>query len=101
MALAQTKETASCLLVMKRPPQGTVAEPQEKAASVAQQTPKLPVPVVPAGGSGALEPPAALAAAVPIQAPVPSPPHALALVDCGPLVRPGALEEAYTTLDQV
>ena len=42
-----------------------------------------------------------LSFAEPIQASVLPPPQALALADYDPLVRPGALEEAYTMLDQL
>nr|XP_020181401.1 atherin-like [Aegilops tauschii subsp. strangulata] len=75
-----------------------MTDPQEEAAVVAQQTP----PGHTHGGFGAPERPTSLAAVeAPVQAPVPHPPQALVLADHGPSARPGALEEAYTVLDQL
>mgnify|MGYP007126474938 CR=1 FL=1 len=98
MTSTWAEETAS----RSRAPQSLVAEPLEETASVAYQPPRLPVPVVLAGDLGVLEPPAALATATaPVQAPVPPPPQVLTLADHGSSAMLGALEEAFSMLDQL
>ena len=90
---------------MERAPHSMVVEPQEESAPAGQQAPEPPIPVVPVWGSEAPVPQVALVATSlavpPTHTLMPPPPQALALADCAPLVRPEALEEAYTTLGQL
>lgn len=104
-APAQVEEAASHPLATVQVPQGVVVQPREEPAPTGHQAAAPSIPVVPEGGSEPPVPQAVLATAslamTPADTPVPPPPQALALADCGPLIWPGALDEAYAALGQL
>nr|XP_020195274.1 uncharacterized protein LOC109781082 [Aegilops tauschii subsp. strangulata] len=90
---------------MERAPQDVTMRPQEEPAPAGQQAVEPSALFVPEGGSEPPVPQAILATASPVMAPanapVLPPPQALALADCGPLIRPGTLDDAHAALEQL